>query len=545
MSTRDAIRGRRGRSAGAGRLPTRLLAALAVLACAATAAGVLVALDRQSVSKGPAGSARAGAAAAKPARTDTVRVSIPRRPVLTTVPRSFLGISTEYWALPTWASHLTLLDRVLSLLRSDGPITLRIGGDSADQTFWAPGTELPEWTYELSRAWLNDVSRIVRQSHLHVILDLNLVTATPQTAAFWARTALANLPAGSVIGVEIGNEPDIYLRSYWQKKLAHQPSLVKELPERITATSYAQDYARYAQILHGITPRPPLLAPALANPRKNVNWVSTLLARPHPNLSTVTAHIYPYSACSARGAATHPTIGRILSERATAGMADTARRIQRLSERWGLPLALTEINSVTCGGTGGISDTFATALWAPDALFELARTGAESVDVHVRRHTINQAFALNARGLLARPLLYGMIAFARTLGPGAQLVPLQLSPHSSQHLKAWAVRVRGNILHVLLINKSSRTVTLSLALPATHRAAVQRLTAASIRATSGMSLGGQHLDNQGRWRGTPRQETLNRAARGYALVLPRYSAALVTVNLSPGALTGASVRVRN
>jgi hypothetical protein len=31
-----------------------------------------------------------------------------------------------------------------------------------------------------------------------------------------------------------------------------------------------------------------------------------------------------------------------------------------------------------------VSDTFATALWAPDALFELLRAGIDGVNVHVR-----------------------------------------------------------------------------------------------------------------------------------------------------------------
>lgn len=58
------------------------------------------------------------------------------------IPPSFLGISTEYWALPLWARHLSLLDRVLALVRGPGPLVLRIGGDSADRTFWSPVREL-------------------------------------------------------------------------------------------------------------------------------------------------------------------------------------------------------------------------------------------------------------------------------------------------------------------------------------------------------------------------------------------------------------------
>jgi hypothetical protein len=61
---------------------------------------------------------------------------------------------------------------------------------------------------------------------------------------------------------------------------------------------------------------------------------------------------------------------------------------------------------VTCGGRSDISNAFATALWAPDAIFELIRTGLDGVNLHAREHAINDPFTFGSRGLLARPLLY-------------------------------------------------------------------------------------------------------------------------------------------
>jgi len=49
--------------------------------------------------------------------------------------------------------------------------------------------------------------------------------------------------------------------------------------------------------------------------------------------------------------------------------------------------------------------------------------GVASADVHVRARAINQAFALTKRGLVAHPLLYGMILFSRTLGADPHLIP--------------------------------------------------------------------------------------------------------------------------
>ena len=41
------------------------------------------------------------------------------------------------------------------------------------------------------------------------------------------------------------------------------------------------------------------------------------------------------------------------------------------------------MNSVACGGKAGVSDTFASALWALDALFAVARSGADGVNLHM------------------------------------------------------------------------------------------------------------------------------------------------------------------
>ena len=52
-------------------------------------------------------------------------------------------------------------------------------------------------------------------AHGRLILDLNLVTASPAISAEWAGRAEAALPSGSIAGFEIGNEPDLFSRKVW------------------------------------------------------------------------------------------------------------------------------------------------------------------------------------------------------------------------------------------------------------------------------------------------------------------------------------------
>ena len=132
---------------------------------------------------------------------------------------------------------------------------------------------------------------------------------------------------------------------------------------------------------------------------------------------------------------TFATIARVLSENATAGMAKTLRGALGLARRAGLPLKLTELNSVTCGGRPGVSNTFATALWAPDALFELLRVGVNAASIHVREYAINSAFVFNKNGLTANPLFYGMIMFSKMLGRDANSSRWNCTPTARCTLK--------------------------------------------------------------------------------------------------------------
>src|SRR5205823_3666777 len=219
-----------------------------------------------------------------------------------------------------------------------------------------------------------------------------------------------------------------------------------------------------------LVPQVPLLAPALANPVASRKWIATLLAGPHPGLGEVSGHRYPYSGCALRGWRLYPTIERILSEHATAGTAHALTPVVKLAARAGLPFRLTEINSITCGGLAGVSNSFATALWAPDAVFEYVRTGARGVNLHARVDAINDPFTFDARGgLVVHPLLYGLILFARSLGPNARLVRTQWRA-SAPRLKAWAVAVGRSTLHVLLLNKGPSTISVTMTLPAGRRA---------------------------------------------------------------------------
>lgn len=540
---------RRGRSSRRG--------LLAVLLATTLVPGLLLGCGAGRSGTGRGGSSAATSAeASRPAPNapalgpDQAEVIVPRRARTIPVPRAFLGLSTEYTTLVLAERHARLFERVLSFLHvpGDGRFVVRIGGNTADHAVFDKSAQrLPPWAFPVTAALVRHTVSVFNALDMRAVLDLDTILGRAGRSGAFMRAlySLVQGSAGRLKAFEIGNEPDIYNRDQWQGGLLDNPHPTVEkaklppLPKSITAASYAKLYLAWARALLAAAPKVPLWAPALADEQDHLSWIQTLLHSPHPGLRVISAHIYPYAACAKPGQPNYPTVQNLLSENATAGMAKTIGPVLRLAHKAGYTVRLTEINSVTCGGLKGVSDTFSTALWAPDALFELMRAGVEGVNLHAREQSINCPFFFNRQGLQTHPLLYGLISFARMLGPHARLVSVRLRSGRSLHLKVWAVGQGAgtdNTLKLLLINKGQKRAAIHLYLPTNGQASVARLLAPSASSTSGVTFAGQRLDHRAQWQGEQQLETVRRTPSGYVVRVPRESAALLTVALAPGTL---------
>ena len=56
------------------------------------------------------------------------------------------------------------------------------------------------------------------------------------------------------------------------------------------------------------------------------------------------------------------------------------------------------MNSASCKGTPGVSDTFASALWALDALFNMASVGVDGVNFHMLPGSAYELFTVSQDG---------------------------------------------------------------------------------------------------------------------------------------------------
>ena len=96
-------------------------------------------------------------------------------------------------------------------------MTLRIGGESADSSFWGPNpfamvkpAYRQDHPYVLTPAWLAEAGSLVAAGALRVIFDLNLAAHSPSMARAVATAAWRAFPSQSITSFEIGNEPDLY-----------------------------------------------------------------------------------------------------------------------------------------------------------------------------------------------------------------------------------------------------------------------------------------------------------------------------------------------
>ena len=447
------------------------------------------------------------------------------------VPGSFFGISTEYDQLTTYENAGPLFDRALSIMRpQDGSkMTLRIGGKSADHTFWETSPpNYPRQVIRLGPKWMDNLKALVRQEHLRVMLDLNLAVHSPSLEASFAQAARKALGPGTLAGLEIGNEPDLYWRQPWLAK-SRIATTSAATPQHWTINyspaDYRRDFSAYARTLQAKVPGIPIGGPEIIS--NKAPWLGSIEGLGKLDPGFITIHRYASSSCWPKTSPFWPTIAIMLGEGSSAGLANSVRSAVEFAHSRHEALRLTEVNSISCGGNPGVANAFATALWAPDALFSMVQAGVDSVSWHIRPGQLNAPFLLPGNGIQAMPELYGLAVFAQMITPGAELLNSTVS--SALHVKGWAVRT-GRGTRVLLINKGGRPANVTLRLGTGNEPGfVRRLTAPSIVAENGVTWGGQHINSQGHWAGHLVTTKVGGIDGVYHLALAGYSAALVSV----------------
>jgi hypothetical protein len=437
------------------------------------------------------------------------------------VPQRFLGLSFEAAALGQLAQYAHR-GNLVGLLRSLGPGVLRFGGITADQNVaWSDAvTPRPAWASStIGPAELRGLGVLARRSGWQILLTVGLAHYEPLAAA--REVAAAHHALGPYLAaVEIGNEPNAYGNHGF-----------RELPW--IAQGYEEQVSEYREAIAALTPGVPIAGPDVSGSGVFSEWGSEEALAQTPAL--LTGHHYPLGCAQTPP----PSIESLLSAATRGREAHSLASYMAVARSGGVALGIDEAGTVSCGGVSGISNTFASALWASGYITQTMAAGASSINLQGNPANCGgytpvcapSPAALAQGTLRAQPEWYALLLTKALIGYRA--LPTTISAAGSPNLVAAAFAGPTHSLRVVLSDDeapgaSPLAVRLEVG-AGMGVASVERLTAPSQSATAGVRLAGRAVAADGSWRTPLHMESVPTHSGIVTLELAPGSAALVTV----------------
>ncbi len=374
---------------------------------------------------------------------------------------------------------------------------LRLGGNTSEFSWWQatpsqrppernlvlPNGSRPQSTlYAITPQTIRELNGFLKATGWTCIYGLNLGFGSPVTDIPEAQYVSATL-GPRLQYFQIGNEVDQFIQYHLRDGETWTPDL------------YLQQWLTIAQAVQKSIPNARFGLPDVAS---EVDWL-TRIAQLWPSVTdkpkvTTLSHHYYWSGPPSNPRATIPRL--LQTDPAVARKAALARQA---SARLGTTFRMTEGNTVYRGGKSGLSDVFASALWAADYLLTLMQLGYSGVNLHggsghAQAVSVGGTFVGEAemkdpnqphpkpfytpianRGTLAgrgvngklspdyllEPTGYGM-TFVSSFA-GATMLPVNFDPGPINAV-AYAARTPGHTLLLIILNKD-QTQPLTIQLP--------------------------------------------------------------------------------
>jgi hypothetical protein len=458
---------------------------------------------------------------AKAVTTVTIDRFDPGRPV----PPRFLGLSFEAAALAQ-ISQYAKRGNLVGLLRSLGPGVLRFGGITADENVaWSDAaTPRPAWASQtIGPGQLRALGVLARRSGWRVLLTVGLAHYEPAAAA--REVAAAHRALGpSLAAVEIGNEPN----AYGNHGLRPLPWL---------AQGYEEEVSSYREAIEALTPGVPIAGPDVSGSGSFAEWGEEEALAQTPAL--LSGHHYPLG-CAQTPA---PSIEALLSAETRGRAAHSLATYLSVANAHNIPLRIDETNTVSCGGVNGISNTFASALWATGYITQAMAAGVAGINLQGNPANCGGYTPLCAADpaslaqgkLRARPEWYALLLTKALIGD--RPLPTTITTPSPDMVAASFLAPDHSLRVVLVNDEPPGTPPLELKLnvgAGMKSAGIERLTAPAPSAVGGVLIAGRAVAPDGSWRPPARPTTAPVNAGTVTLELPPGSAALVSASRRPG-----------
>jgi hypothetical protein len=378
-----------------------------------------------------------------PRRADVV-VDGTDAPGAVRVPDDALGLSVEWSMVEHWfgtsretASPVT--SALLQSLQRDRTTAgvLRIGGDSQDGYRWVPDGDLAGnalFRGTVNAGLVDALLEVADRSGWKLLLGLDLRADVPDEAAAMAAYASTADTGGSLLGVEVGNEPNAYFRD--------------------DVAGYVERYDRYADALSTHDGDEVLVGPAISHlaDLAYVRALTTPDSTSDSRVGLVTWHHY----------ANQPTRGGLLGDGVRTAWQQRIAAVTDAAQ--GVPHRMGEGNSVGSGGLDGVSNVLASATWVVDAFLSGTAAGLAGTHLHSwdgapypaeGRTCWYTPFVLRGGAAQPRPPFYGLALLRHA--PGRVFRPVTVTPVDDRPVGCYALAdERTGRLYVYVLDRSGR-----------------------------------------------------------------------------------------
>jgi hypothetical protein len=421
------------------------------------------------------------------------------------IPSQFLGLSYEKLAITYGYFHASN-HNLIAMFKRLGIGILRLGGGSVDEILWTSGSTGTH--SQVTSVNIQNLAAFLRATGWQCLYGINLATSTPALAAEEA-AAVASALGPSLLGIELGNEPDAY-----------------GLPGSFFAANWSfQDFLErwnfFRSAVLQVVPRVPMTGPATGEASDVSTWTLSFgQAATSTELTLLTQHYY-----RARQQSSNASEEFLVSPdtQLTGDLAMLGAGARELN----IPYRISECNSFSGGGLAGVSNSYASSLWVIDFLFDVALGGATGVNMHGGGQAPGYTPIADDSGAVieARPEYYGLLLFA--LAGTGTLLGTQLAA-GNMNATAYALQTPST-QNVVVVNKDSRTLALTIETNRTvKQAALQTMNGPSLAATSGVTIQGATVGPDGSF--APAGPTmLPFSGSQISCSIPALSAALISI----------------
>jgi hypothetical protein len=406
---------------------------------------------------------------------------------------------------------------LIALYKLLGSPLMRLCANDVEKCTWAGTGVAPStpngqpFNTKVTTGGVDQVCGFLAATGSKIIYGVNFqsndVTASSAEAAY----VMSKCPS-SVVGIEIGNEPDKF--GTW--------------------SSQQTQYEKFATAILA-TPGAMLVGPGCTSGSAasfSSPFADSEAAKYGSKFVLLTQHSYVAGAGSSD--CSLPNL-QITTSKLT-GIFDTIKAAVTKNK---LPSWRMDENN-TCSGHGqqGLSDTLIAALWAIDYMFESAKRGASGINFHNGETGMDGTNPFyyepiketNGVVVQVQPEYYGMLLFSQA-GVGSMVSTTVTG--SAQNFTVWAIKANG-FTSVVLNNRNassavSATVNMGAAVSSASAIYLQSTPAGNLTAAAGsVTLAGAQVTVAGAWpRNPPYVQTVS--GNNVSVYVPAASAVLVRV----------------